>query len=293
MATAVSALILGLKPNPEISLHDAIVVIYLLVLAWMALTACLPSCNHFQIKDQGTDNSVSMLKLVSVVQSYLLFALALVLLIQTPSFGSYPECNQNAVAVIFGPFKVFKAGRIVGGIVMGIVILLYSAVTILDYIPQKQKDQVKEIWINRRRPQIFKFNMNSQPTSNTETRRPRPARQQSQLARINVQSPLQRQDKQRHYVNFSGEIVSKLFMIIFFWAIAVVNTELLIRFNHFAQPDGSQSIWQFGQILPLFLLVLPLASAVNAFKKHGLRRWMEDKPIFPDKVMMGVPQQKS
>lgn len=43
-------------------------------------------------------------------------------------------------------------------------------------------------------------------------------------------------------------MVIKIIVVLILWALAVMNTELLIRWNHFAVSDGSQSQWQFGQV---------------------------------------------
>ena len=86
-------------------------------------------------------------------------------------------------------------------------------------------------------------------------------------------------------------IFVKLIIISVLWALAILNTELLIGWNHFADTSDPQSVWQFGQVsgpvsqfentypprylqvLPLFLLVLPFSGTLNAFKEHGLRKF--------------------
>lgn len=40
----------------------------------------------------------------------------------------------------------------------------------------------------------------------------------------------------------------KITVILILWGLAVINTELLIRWNRFAASDGSHSQWQFGQV---------------------------------------------
>ena len=54
--------------------------------------------------------------------------------------------------------------------------------------------------------------------------------------------------------NVSGELVVKLIVVCISWAIAVTNTELLIKWNHLKQDPSSQSPWQFGQVC-LFCLM--------------------------------------
>lgn len=56
------------------------------------------------------------------------------------------------------------------------------------------------------------------------------------------------------------------------WSLAVMNTELLIQWNHFNDGGGGGSAWQFGQILPMFLVVLPLVNMIKAFITYRLQK---------------------
>ena len=94
---------------------SSIVVFYLLSLSWASVFSSLPSYNRF-VKGDKT------LKYFAIVQSYILFAFALAILIRAPTFGSTPLCNSNAKAVIFRPFSALHGGRIAATIVVAIVI---------------------------------------------------------------------------------------------------------------------------------------------------------------------------
>lgn len=261
MAMAVTGLILGLKPTPEISLHDALIVFYLLYLSWTTVVFSLPSCNRLP-------GSTKVVKTVSVIQSYTLFAFALALIILAPKFGNHPECNRNAVLVLFRPFKVFNAGRILGFISIGLVVLMYTVMTILDYIPQDKKDRARKMLVQRMTAKFMHLGSAEEWPADRES--PNPERPE-QPEQFEAPSAYQSEPRPIHHLNFSGELFLELLVILVLWAIAVMNTELLIRWNHFANDSNPQSIWQFGQVLPLFLLVLPIASTFNAFGKLGLR----------------------
>jgi hypothetical protein len=95
-------------------------------MAWITIIGSLAACGRFS---EGTQ----MLQLFSVVQAYTVIAFALVVLSQGEEFGSNPECNQNAVAVIFRPFSALHAGRIFGWIVVTLMFAAYTTMTVRDY----------------------------------------------------------------------------------------------------------------------------------------------------------------
>ena len=147
-AMAITGLILGLKPGPEISFQEyvpkelataksplifrpgsAVVVLYLLSMSWIVVIASLASCNRL------SDNT-KLLQLASVIQSYIILAFAFAVLATADRFGSNPECNQNTVAVIFRPFSALKSGRIFGWIVVSLAFMCYTAMTARDYTSQ-------------------------------------------------------------------------------------------------------------------------------------------------------------
>ncbi|KAJ7899750.1 hypothetical protein B0H13DRAFT_1883744 [Mycena leptocephala] len=67
----------------------------------------------------------------------------------------------------------------------------------------------------------------------------------------------------------------------FIWISSVVNTELLIHFNHFAPPDGQRSPWQFGQILPMFLTIISLRDVYKALKGEAAASPTPSRPPLP------------
>jgi len=122
--------------------YSALIVFYLLCLAWITVIFALPSCLNLP-------GDTRLVKTVSIFQSAVLFAFAFSLLITARTFGSALECNQNAMVVLFKPFKVFNAGRILGWIGTVVLFTLYTGMTILDYIPQTRKEWVAKVLLKR------------------------------------------------------------------------------------------------------------------------------------------------
>jgi len=258
VAMAVSSLILGLKPEPEISFHDALVVFYLLTLCWVTNTCSLASCNGFE-------GGAKFLQLFSVLQSIVVFAFAFVVLITARTFGSNPECNSHAVLVFLRPFPVFNAGRIVGWVVTVAVFALYSFMTVKDYLSKPLA------WMKGKKIQDSVLPM---PTHNTDSNKGSGLKYGDSSTpndSFNVVYTRRRQSR-RYAPNVHGTLILQIFAILVLWAVTVMNTELLIILNRFQHSDEGQSIWQFGQILPLLLVVLPFTGLINAFRTYGIRK---------------------
>ncbi|KAJ7801088.1 hypothetical protein B0H13DRAFT_2390168, partial [Mycena leptocephala] len=128
-AMAVTGMILGLKPRPEISFQDAVIIIYLLSMAWITVIASLASCNR-------PSDDTKILQLFSVIQGYIIVSFAFAVLGSAPSFGQSPECNDQAVAVIFRPFSALKSGRNFGWCIVGMMVFGYTIMTARDYTAQ-------------------------------------------------------------------------------------------------------------------------------------------------------------
>jgi len=254
MAIAVTSLILGLKPKPEMSLQDALVVFYLLTLSWCTVLWSLGSCSRFS-------NGTKVLRALSDLQSYIIFAFAFAILIKAHKFGSSPECNGNAVLVILGRISALKAGRILGWIVIIIVTASYTLMTVRDYVPVPM--------LTRGRIVIgIPAKIEVKPESPLPLSSHLP--QTSNLPNLtHIKTP---EAVVPYKLPIDGKLIIMILFILLFWAFAVLNTELLIIWNHFEQSDNSQSAWQFGQVLPMFLVVLPLVNMIGAFKKYKLKR---------------------
>jgi len=256
MAMSITALILGLKPNPEISFHDALAVFYLLTLSWVTIFFSLSALSNIEEK------SVKFLKLLSVVQSYCFFASALPIIFTAKVFGSNPECNGNAVVVLFWHFPALTSGRIVYGIGITFAIVAYTLVTIKDYYPPAESAMDKVVaWAKRPRRAAPTLDSDLADLAANDT--PNESN--------NILHPNYGVDSQLYQPSYNLQIpwdlVIEITILVTMWVLAVMNTELLIRWNRFKRPECSESAWQFGQILPMFLIVIPLTSLVNVFNK--------------------------
>ncbi|KAF8503951.1 hypothetical protein BU17DRAFT_101612 [Hysterangium stoloniferum] len=248
MAMAVTALILGLQPSPEISLHE-------------------------RFPEEGT----KLLHLSSVIQSYTIFAFVFALLVKAETFGSDPGCNSNAVVVLFRPFIALKGGRIVGWVVAIIVLVIYTAMTVNDYSPIQQREVLEKLWIQVTKLQRRPISEPTLPVKEDDLGAHMPTDTVKPVMEDAVRTPQQAKDLQPqrpvvYDANIAGDLVAELVVILILWSLAVMNTELLIKWNKFQPSTSSQSQWQFGQVLPLFLVVLPITSTLSAFRENGLRR---------------------
>lgn len=257
MATALTAFILGLKPEPAITFHDALVILYLLTMSWVTVISSLASCSRFSTGTQ-------VLQLFSVVQSYTILALALVVLSRTKIFGSQPECNQHAVVVIFRPFPAMRGGHIFGWIVTVLLAVGYTIMTVRDYTAQAMRK-----WKERR----HKKEGPDRPVRPATRIRHRSIEVIPERETENIVQVAQANDEILNYAYrplVDDRLLVMLFFILLLWVFFVLNTELLIRWNHFAVADGG-SPWGFGQILPMFLTILPCVNAINAFREFRFR----------------------
>jgi hypothetical protein len=108
------------------TLNSVLVVFYLLLMSWAAVMGSLSFCHRFV---HGT----AIIKIWAIAQSYVIFAFTLVILIKSRTFGNNPQCNVNAVVVLFRPFSALNPGRTVGWIVTVTVIAIYTGVTVAEY----------------------------------------------------------------------------------------------------------------------------------------------------------------
>ncbi|KAF8800986.1 hypothetical protein BYT27DRAFT_7148103 [Phlegmacium glaucopus] len=274
-AMAVTGLILGLKPEPGISFQDAIITLYLLTMSWIIVIASLSSCNRLS-------DDTKVLQLASVIQSYAILAFAFAVLATADSFGSFPECNQNAVVVIFRPFSALKSGRIFGWIVVSLVFVCYTVMTVRDYTAKVLK-RIRERKASRKK---------ADPTLEHPAPQPIVTDFAPPVARQTV--PIESRAPRRKET-FYGDprplvdaaLLFMLGFILLFWAFFVLNTELVIRWNQVAQ-NGSRLNWQFGQILAMFLTFLPFINMVTVFNRFGIKPTKQVEKVVKVSVIYDV-----
>lgn len=114
-------------------------------MSWSSVVFSLPSCHRFR-------SNTRILKLLSIMQSYVIFAFAFTILMQARTYGNSPGCNSNAVVVLFRPFPALNAGRIVGWIVTIIVVVIYTIMTCIDYLPPPPKYLLEWVRVPRESP---------------------------------------------------------------------------------------------------------------------------------------------
>ncbi|KAJ6505204.1 hypothetical protein C8R45DRAFT_972006 [Mycena sanguinolenta] len=261
-AMAVTALILGFQQTPEITFHDGLIVFYLLTLAWVTVQSSLPAVAKFP--------NVKLLYIFSIVQSYTIFAFAFAMLITAYSFGGHTEkCNPNALVVIFRPFPALPAGRLVCLVVTAVIFTLYTGILIKDNLPPAPKRILQ--WIQQKvTKEVPTTTEQELPTPPGIPPLPRHTAQKMSAGKVEYHSRKAPAVPKEYDLQIAWDIVIKILFVLVLWGLAVMNTELLIFWNHFP-PSNGQSLWQFGQVLPMFLVVLPLANLITAFRDFGLR----------------------
>ncbi|KAJ7233728.1 hypothetical protein B0H12DRAFT_1239251 [Mycena haematopus] len=261
-AMAITALILGFQPTPEISFHDGLIVFYLLNLSWVTVMFSLPAVAKVP--------NVKLLHVFSVIQSYAIFAFAFVMLITEHSFGRTPQCNANAVVVLFRSFAALPAGRIVCLMITASICTVYTGIIVKDHLPAASKRMLQ--WIRQRVAKELPTTTEQDlpPTPPGIPPLPRHVGHKLAAARLEYHGRRSPAGSKEYDLQIAWDIVIKIISVLILWGMAVMNTELLIRWNHFPPSDG-QSLWQFGQVLPMFLVVLPLANLITAFRELGLR----------------------
>lgn len=259
MAMTVTVLIHGLKPEPEISFHDALIAFYLIFLSTFIVTLC---CLY---KLASRILSPSMLGLLSIVQTYAFFALGFILLARADTFGNTPACNNNGLIVMFQSYSIVPSGRVVGYTLVTLLFVMYTGYIIWLHNPALLKKMAflarkQAVLPLERDVEWTQRNQNADSHNNTERHASRPFLN----IKINLQSIL------NSSVNVDFILISGL--LLFLVIPGVVIGELLIKRSNFAPDPDPRSDWQFGQVLPMFLVIIPLVGLLGSFREHGLRR---------------------
>ncbi|KLO07182.1 hypothetical protein SCHPADRAFT_945490 [Schizopora paradoxa] len=228
----ITSLILGFREDPEMTLQDGLIVLYLLSISWIAICVAMTTFNRFKDHNQK-------LSYLSIFQSYLVFAFAIALLAKWKNFGSTPECNSEVVVFIFRIFNAIHVGRKAGWAVVITALVLYTGMMIVGY-PRTIRSAIAKV-----------RSSGSMTGGNLEEGK-----------RNRICEP---------DLEFSGRIVLQIIFIVILLPLAIVNTELLVKRNRSAPESHSQEQWAFGQVIPVFLIAHPLVKVLSAFKKYGLR----------------------
>lgn len=217
------------------------------------------------------------LSYLSIFHSCLVFAFAIALLVKWEIFGSNPECNSEAVVVIFRSFSAIHAGRKAGWATVIIALVLYTCLIIGTY-----KRALQSSW---KRFSGLETNWSSEKANEDVSHLTCPCLLNSKSDRAFTGKPDSDPD-----FEISARILMQIIFILVLLPLAIVNTELLIKKNKFAPDNGLRAQWAFGQVMlpsyaflvngtdtfgtqviPVFLIVHPLVNVLKAFKKYGLR----------------------
>lgn len=170
---------------------------------------------------------------LAVVQTYLALGCSIALWVLASNFGNNVDCNNEVLFVIFGSFPVFPAARILSLVILPLITVAYTATLYYDYLHDSKRGQKRDSTITSR----------SSPLPIYDERNSK---------------------KQR----IDGSLLIHLFFIGVVFAILILNAELFLLRNF----NGSQQQWGFGQVLPMFLVSIPLIGVWDGFRKYGLSK---------------------
>jgi hypothetical protein len=185
---------------------SALVVLYLLTLSWFALW--FAHIRYYRFRKANI-----LVKILSVAQGYFVVALAFAILGTAPSFGSTPACNIHLVAVVFATFRFLNVGRITFLVMLGLVVVVYTALRILE---------CREAW---RRPHEAEKHSESQPSVSHEHIRKSSSSLDIATTSYGTLTPLLGDQVDHH-------LIFKIVLILALSIIGITNTELLIARNH-------------------------------------------------------------
>ncbi|KLO20387.1 hypothetical protein SCHPADRAFT_934248 [Schizopora paradoxa] len=243
LAMLVTAFTLGFKSEKEITLQDALIIIYLLAMSWVALYVAFPSYLH--LRGDSID-----LEILAILQSYLFGAFALAVFIDIKSFGSSPNCNPGAfLSILFIRVRAIEIGRVIFLAFILICLVLYTLMTFGDYVPT-----IKELW--------------RWPRGTIGEAKDPHARLESDGRTLVDGEDI---PPEKANVEIGWRLVQTA-LILIVWGVGVAHTELLIEWNEPEESPEEDTILEFAQMLQLFLVLIPLMSVVKMVHRHPLFR---------------------
>jgi len=155
-------------------------------MSWIVVTASISACTRL-----SDSIRTRWLRRTSVIQSLVVFALYITVLVTANGFGSDPKCNHEAIAVIFVKFSALHSGRITGSIIVSIVVALYIAMTFKDYTSKMIKHLLKYNHFKSYRRRHFAISLkpvtaifHTPDLDSSEQREPKPKRRVSYIPYI-------------------------------------------------------------------------------------------------------------
>ncbi|KAL5512279.1 hypothetical protein ACEPAG_5787 [Sanghuangporus baumii] len=245
-------LILGFKAHPQLTLHDAVVIMYLLSLSWTTLYLTIATFWHLRRR-------ILLFETVFFGHTILLLSCELAILISAKSFGSLPECNSSAVMFFFREFHVLRTGQMAGFILLIVQLVGFLSITLYDYGIFKRRSEIIGLisrMFRRERGEGEGIEVGTRDvTQRRIADRPVVIRRGSHHA-PQIESQASRPEK-----------ITNICVLIVVWLLLVVFTELTIIRNHFM--NMGQFAWGVGQISAMSLLIVP----INGLRKALVERY--------------------
>ncbi|CAK5268984.1 unnamed protein product [Mycena citricolor] len=206
-----------------------------------------------------------------LVHTAIILAFVFSVLITAPIFGNNVQCNTSASAVMFRPFPFLQTGRIISFIITGVSAVLFIGMIIRDYtnISQIVKRAGKRLPGENPVSAEERHPMTTPPRSMSQSKIRPPRHTAGEVGIPRPGRPSSYDDKNPYALPVDWNLLIRLIALSMLWLVGVLNIELLIRFNF--PSTTAQAAWQFGQILAILLVIIPLRDLIRAFKEHGIR----------------------
>ncbi|TDL27133.1 hypothetical protein BD410DRAFT_895025 [Rickenella mellea] len=248
----------------SISLLDAIIVVYLLVLPILASAFGLS-----RITNSSSSNTRRMFSPLLIVANWMRSALTYIFAIyvwsNAATFGSAPECNPMTNVIFFGAsLSALRAGRILNLTfwILLAVLFVYRTLkgfrtlciaTLAMFSPRARQWLIKPMKPNNRIHIETKTKTNYRTGHKATTEKDyRPKQVFHEIIQGMTSQILGRIGKQGGWYQKYGQVALGSFLGL--WAIVMTELELVL--NNAQRP----SQWGFGQILPMILTIAPLFS---------------------------------
>lgn len=195
-----------------------------------------------------------VLRYLAVCSSYIFFAYGFAILGTAPTFGKTPACNADAVIVVFQPLSALHAGRVLCLVVLCIAVFIHFSSVFSDCrerIMRSRKARMDDTDPARTEkgdmtpssPRLSRMGSPDPDASFSGTAAHGDVQSENHAA-FRKGNPFERVSG--YDTGLDGRLLLRLSFIAVIWALAVMNTELLIRWNHFQPTNASQ--WQFDQV---------------------------------------------
>ncbi|KLO05372.1 hypothetical protein SCHPADRAFT_946975 [Schizopora paradoxa] len=282
IAMTITLLICGFEVNPQITLQDGLVVVYLLALTWVSIAMSLQSRCRFARKNR-------VVTYLSILHFCFTLTSVIVFLAEMDHFGSSSNCNSEAVVVLFRPFRALQTGRIVGFVSIGLVLGIYAGLTFIGWRYTSPKtpsngtsgaDSTPASTLPRNELNVRESNPpgtagegTAGPGVSHELQAPNARNAQASLVggsegrtslNANPSSPEKGAGTRNQHLSKNAPL--EIFITLTMWALGVMNTELLILRNDFSDAND-KSQWQFGQVMAMLMVISPLVDVLNCFKE--------------------------